>query len=251
MLKDLADIRPRVHEVSKNDSPPRGLHTLGKELLGRFYELTFTGSHFRSQLQHLGTERALLNHTPFTCRERGIELPPFLFELDTRVEPVKAPGAVGAGSHTEPAADTAVPVHHGDAIARVLERSLGGADPHARRVFAVVTQQQVLPLLQFFADQLVVLGRERVLIMLPPDPLDLILDALESWHVMKLVAGIDAAVKLRMRFETPGVDDHAPAEVGLEGDFLVSGLGTLVGDELRSRVRAAKAKCGNGAAEPF
>ena len=62
-------------------------------------------------------------------------------DMGSRVLPVKAASAVGAGSHAVPAADTAVVIHHHYAISP-FECGLGRTDRDTGRILTVVAQGQ-------------------------------------------------------------------------------------------------------------
>ncbi len=127
----------------------------------------------------LRAEGALFHHALGARRKLGLGVP----DIRARVRPVEAARAVRAGGHAVAAADTAVPVHGHDAVF-AFQSGPGGADPHARRIVALVAQHHGGGCAQ--GRVLVHLRGERARHRLFPDPPHLVRAHVNGGNVMRL-----------------------------------------------------------------
>ena len=96
------------------------------------------------------------------------------------ISPVKTPGPVRTAGHTEPAADTAVIIHHDDSVGP-FKGGLGGTDPDTGGIGAVIAKHQKRFVFHPFGQKLILIVRKGVFVLFLPDPLDLLADIGPLW----------------------------------------------------------------------
>ena len=190
----------------------------------------YTGRHFTFS-QTLCTEFTLLHHALRPGRKIIIRF----FQMRTRVHEVETPGTVRAASHAVTAADTAVKIHHDDAIF-TLERSLGRANPNTRRIVAMVTQGQRglgtgfrLVLMEIFKKKMIHVGF--------PDPFDILI----PWDIRDIVNAVTGVHNVFHHFlvQLGCVDDHGPAGC-------LEGVGAGMHRVTRSKKQPFAGRCAAG-----
>src|SRR5512139_307486 len=175
-IEEFPNLRVGILHVAKYQSFRllHGLHARRHEALG----------------QPVGAEGALLHH-PFAAH--GISGIRWLLVFEVggwRILVVEASCPEGTAGHAVTATDAAVLIHHDEAVIP-LPGGLGGTDPDAGRVGAVVAEQEERLLLQFLGQVEVLLTGERMLVVVGPEPLDLLLLVVVRRYVVELMAGLD------------------------------------------------------------
>jgi hypothetical protein len=130
-----------------------------------------------------------------------------------------------------------MPVHHDDAVRRTLPGRLGRTHPGARRVVAVVAQNQSLFPLEILAHVVEFLLVESGLEFLRPDPLDLVLRVVSKvGNVVSSMARIRNLVEQGVVLgELPQIYHERPARSFGRGRFVPLRCLHRGCDTLRSR----------------
>jgi len=175
--------------------------------------------------QTLFAEVALLDNAFGTSGKGRVDV----HKVGARVDEIEAARVVGTGRHAVPAANASMPVHHDDAVS-ALPRSSGGTNLRTGRIAAVVAKKHQGMTGKSGIDRLRLLGKDRVVLLLP-NPLYFVRLLGNIRDIVRLLAGLHALVAALIPTAFLEVDGHGPA------------LCTRLGGVLRSRFHRGQSLC--------